>query len=155
MPNSAGDSPISVGMAAGATAGDNTELEIVGCLGDNNPWEIDVVVEAQSVQPSLSSGAATIAPAQCRFTRGDANHDQRVCLSDAITILVHLFRAGSWPIRCLDAGDANDDGHVELSDAVALLGYLFSDGAPLPSPYPGCGTDPTVDELGCEVEVCE
>jgi hypothetical protein len=47
----------------------------------------------------------------------------------------------------MDSADANDDGDVDIADAPALLGHLFSDTGPLPAPYPGCGPDPTDDNL--------
>lgn len=67
-------------------------------------------------------------------------------LSDAVTILMHLFLGGQGP-SCLDAADANDDGKLDISDPVAILSFLFLGGAPL---SPACGLDPTPDDLGCK-----
>jgi hypothetical protein len=49
----------------------------------------------------------------------------------------------------LDAADANDDGAINIADAIAVLSNLFANAGPLPAPFNGCGTDPTIDELGC------
>lgn len=90
--------------------------------------------------PSIGAGTAP-------FMRGDANADGRTDLSDAVTVLRHLF-AGA-PSLCLDAHDANDDGMLNIADPVALLGYLFASQGPLPAPSGACGADPTPDALGC------
>ncbi|MGE3166088.1 MAG: hypothetical protein AB7O52_14370 [Planctomycetota bacterium] len=66
---------------------------------------------------------------------------------------------------CRDACDANDDGSVNITDAVFLLGVLFppagcipdTDGIPdgppecpiFSPPAPGCGPDPTPDNVDC------
>lgn len=83
------------------------------------------------------------------FRRADPNRDARVDLSDAVAILRHLFLTGE-PLPCRKEADANDDGRLDVSDAVAVLGYLYLGTDAPPPPYPGCGEDPTADELGCE-----
>jgi hypothetical protein len=79
------------------------------------------------------------------FSRGDANSDGHADLSDAVTILMHLFLGRQGP-SCLDAADANDDGKLDISDPVSILSFLFLGGAPL---VPACGLDPTPDDLDC------
>jgi RHS repeat-associated protein len=81
------------------------------------------------------------------FLRGDANTDGRVDISDAVTVLLHLFRGRL--LSCLDAADADDSGVLVLTDAIFLLDYLFRAGPPLPPPFTGCGADPTADALDC------
>lgn len=82
------------------------------------------------------------------FIRGDSNRDSVVDISDAIKILLYLFRGDE--LSCLDAADVNDDGSIDISDATYLLSYLFR-GGPMPSlPYSEAGVDPTLDELICE-----
>ncbi len=82
------------------------------------------------------------------FTRGDANGDQSVDLSDAVRVILHLF--GGRGIDCADAADVDDNGRLDSSDAIGLLDYLFRSGeAPRP-PFPGRGDDATADPLGCE-----
>ncbi len=84
------------------------------------------------------------------FIRGDANSDDRVNLSDPISILDHLFRGGPQP-RCLDAADADDSGRLDLSDPISLLQRLFQGAIPLPAPGPRAPWfDPTSDGLGCD-----
>ncbi len=82
-----------------------------------------------------------------RFVRGDANRDGRVDLSDAITILRHLF-AGRRLEACQDSADANDHGEVDVADCVYVLAFLFAHGPlpPAPGPYVA-GTDPSPDDL--------
>lgn len=89
------------------------------------------------------------------FRRGDANGNGDVDIADAVFVLASLFVPGASPTDCADAADANDDGALDVSDAVRLLSALFTGtSGPLPAPYPGCGTDPTVDGLDCGSAPC-
>ncbi len=63
------------------------------------------------------------------FTRGDANGDGVITISDAVFLLNYLFRGGSAPDP-MAAGDANSDTQIDLEDAVYLLNYLFKGGPP-------------------------
>ncbi|MBN1441306.1 MAG: CotH kinase family protein, partial [Planctomycetes bacterium] len=70
---------------------------------------------------------------------GDGNQDGEVDLSDAIALLLHLFRGGR-PLPCeggsiseggnLQLFDVNGDARVDVSDAIFTLQYVFLDGAP-------------------------
>ena len=82
------------------------------------------------------------------FIRGDTNADGNCDVADAINLLQCLFM-GSGNCPCDDASDINDDGNVNLGDIVFKLSFLFNGGPPPPAPFPGCGTDPTTDPLGC------
>ncbi len=83
------------------------------------------------------------------FLRGDANADERLDISDAITLLFYLFTGGSF-LSCEDAGDANDDGELDTTDVVSILKYLFLVQEPPLPPFSRCGPDPTDgDELTC------
>jgi hypothetical protein len=82
------------------------------------------------------------------FLRGDANQDGTADISDAVSVLGHLFLGEETP-PCLDAADANDDGAVDISDAIYLLGFLFLGADQPPAPYPTEGADPTPDTLAC------
>jgi hypothetical protein len=83
------------------------------------------------------------------FRRADADASGAIDLTDAVHLLLHLFRGGAEP-PCAKAADANDDGRVDLSDPVSLLDHLFRGGPAPPPPHEACGLDPTPDELGCE-----
>lgn len=71
---------------------------------------------------------------------GDSNQDGRLDLSDALHLLIRLFRGdgGAWPCGDGTQGhpanqelfDANGDGAIDGSDAVHELEYLFRLGAP-------------------------
>jgi hypothetical protein len=82
------------------------------------------------------------------FRRGDPNADSRVDIADGVAVLMYLFDGTTVP-TCLDAADANDSDTVNIADAIALFGYLFGNAGPLPAPFPGCGRDPTADEISC------
>ena len=87
------------------------------------------------------------------FRRGDSNGDNRLDLSDSLTLLTFLFRGGRTT-ECPDGADTDDNGRLELSDAIRLLNYLFLGDAPPPLPGPeDPGTDPTPDALPlCRVD---
>ncbi len=96
------------------------------------------------------SGTATIVSESPDpgFVRGDTNNDDTIDIADAIWLLNYLFQGGPAP-ACLDAGDTNDDTGIDIGDSVYLMNYQFISGPPPPSPFPGCGTDPTPDLLDC------
>jgi putative component of membrane protein insertase Oxa1/YidC/SpoIIIJ protein YidD len=81
-----------------------------------------------------------------QFIRGDINEDGVVNMND----LTDCFYP---PFSCDDAGDVNDDGVLDTMDCQYLRNYLFFGGPPPPPPFPppmpGCGYDPTPDQLGC------
>lgn len=81
------------------------------------------------------------------FVRGDTNGSGTVDIADVVFNLDHLFNMG--PAFCLDAHDVNDDGMVDLSDAVFSLSFSFNMGMAPSSPFPDCGTDPTMDTVDC------
>jgi len=87
------------------------------------------------------------------FVRGDANIDERIDISDPISILNFLFGGRERPHDCKNAMDADDDGDVSITDAIRVLVHLFQGADPLPAPYPSCGLDPAPPEdpgnLGC------
>ena len=89
------------------------------------------------------------------FSRGDTNADGTVDISDPISNLGYQFLASFEP-TCTDALDFNDDGEVDVTDPIASLTYQFLNGQRPEPPFPGCGPDPTDDDLGCdEYTVCE
>jgi hypothetical protein len=63
------------------------------------------------------------------FTRGDANGDGTITLSDVVFLINYLYKNGPVPDPPA-AGDANSDGQTELGDVVYLLNYLFKGGPP-------------------------
>ena len=94
-------------------------------------------------------GPGEVPPNGVRFQRGDVNADGKIDLSDAVTILNHLF-AVIPAISCEKTADTDGSGRVDITDPVYLLGYLFT-GGPAPSaPFPQCGNDATVDALACQ-----
>ena len=123
-----------VGNGSGDEDGDGlTDLEEACELG-TDPCE-----------PDGDGGAAALTQF-VQFIRGDANADQELDISDAISTLAFLF-LGRSAGSCLDAQDANDDGGIDVSDPVYVFGYLFVGGAAPPAPYPDPGPDPTEDLL--------
>jgi len=110
-------------------------------------WK-NILVAAQgvSVIPQLAGGTITIEMLG-RFRRADSDASGTVDLTDAISVLGHLFLGASEP-GCLDAADADDSGVLDLTDAIFSLGWQFL-GGPAP-PAPGtstCGGDPSADNF--------
>jgi len=100
---------------------------------------------------SLVPGTLTLTPGYF-FVRGNANGDasaSSVDIADVVYTLGFLFSGGPAP-SCMRAADANDDEAVDLGDAVFILAGLFSGGPPPSSPYPTCGSDPTLGGLTCD-----
>jgi len=88
------------------------------------------------------------------FVRGDTNTDQVVDVSDSIKILLHLFLDDSPDLDCLDAADVDDTGELSITDPIVLLSFLFQAGPAPQDPFPGCGPDPTPDDLSCRHSSC-
>jgi hypothetical protein len=60
---------------------------------------------------------------------GDVNGDSRVSISDAITVINHVFMGGVILVP-IQAGDANCDSVVNVSDAIYLINYIFNGASP-------------------------
>ena len=85
---------------------------------------------------------------------GDSNNDGAVDIVDAL-IVAQYFVGLSPSGFIVSVSDVNDDGAVDIADSIYLLQHLFGSGSDLPSPYPDCGIDPTLDDLDClEYEPC-
>jgi hypothetical protein len=87
-------------------------------------------VQAEVSPLVLTDGLLRLAAPEAAL--GDVNLDGGVNISDAVSLLNHLFLGGS--VRCRAAGDFRPDGEADLSDAVAILNALF-----LASPWPSGG----------------
>ncbi len=94
-------------------------------------------------------------PTELPFRRSDSDGDGKLDLTDAVSVLSHLFTGGTAP-RCMDAADADDSGELDLTDAVFSLNYQFLGGPRPPEPGPdACGPDPTADALpDCVAPTC-
>ncbi len=84
-------------------------------------------------------------PTEILFTRGDANADTAVNVTDAVYILSHLFPFPVFP--CVRTADTNLDSSVNTLDVTYFLAHLF----PSPSlpPPDSCGINPA-DTLPCD-----
>jgi hypothetical protein len=98
----------------------------------------------------IAAGPCDVASCDAAFRRGDANGDGRADVSDVVFALLHLFTAAA-PSPCDKALDVDDDGAVAITDPVYALDFLFRGGPAIEPPFPGCGEDPTVDALVCEL----
>ncbi|MEM7167179.1 MAG: dockerin type I repeat-containing protein [Planctomycetota bacterium] len=82
------------------------------------------------------------------FSRGDANGDGAIDISDAVITLAYLFLGEIN--TCIKALDVNDDGMANLLDPVFSLDYQFNQGTVPSAPFMVCGVDPTTDTLTCD-----
>ncbi len=98
-----------------------------------------------------SDAQAPFPKERIEFLRGDINGDNKLDISDTITVLNFLFKEGK-AISCEDAADANNDGKIDISDAIFMLSYLYQGGPALAEPFKeGPGFDPSPeDDLTCE-----
>ncbi len=88
----------------------------------------------------------------------DENQDGKMDISDAVSVLNHLFLGTNPTLPCGDgtpgdAGniallDSNHDNRVDLSDPVHLLAFLFT-GGPVPFPCAGDPSCPCKLIVGC------
>ena len=124
-----------------STDGGGSSLE----LNDSDAWP-DGLDDANAWGPSRdidgTPGIASIAvlPAGGGQVPGDLNQDSNVDISDAISLLGHLFVGSPAVLPCGDGAvtdpgnllllDVNGDNGVNLTDAVGLLTWLFRGGAP-------------------------
>jgi len=83
-----------------------------------------------------------------RFIRSDSNGNGRLEISDAVSILLHLF-SGERYVTCDDHGDFDDNGRLDINDAIASLNHLFRRGPPPAPPFPEPGFDTTLDGVEC------
>jgi len=139
-----------------ATDGSGPSLEIVdlqaplGTWSDRDAWRTS---DADSGTPGVSSSTTSGE----RQLPGDLNRDGRLDVSDAVSLLGHLFAGSPEVLPCGDGSatadgnrallDSTGDGGVDLSDAVHVLNYLFQ-GGPRPALGSECVQIPTCPE-GC------
>lgn len=94
---------------------------------------------------------AEVAPA-IRFPHGDPDCDGRASITDAVSVLDHLFR-GRGELCCKAAGDLDGDGKLTLTDAVSILAALFS-GSEASSALIGVCRSSPPSALGCTTPAC-
>ena len=102
----------------------------------------------ERAEPDLDGNGVPDACGGPDFRRGDADASGELELTDAIRVLRWLFVSGEG-LSCEKSGDANDDGRLDITDGVRILNHLFLGDGPPAAPYPGCGPDPTADDLSC------
>ncbi|HVR75859.1 MAG TPA: dockerin type I repeat-containing protein [Planctomycetota bacterium] len=90
-----------------------------------------------------------------RFSRGDANGDSKINVTDAVLIIQNIVGNLAKRFACDDILDANDDGVLNVTDALPVLAYVFQRGPDLPAPFRTCGVDPTNDALTCTQSNCQ
>ena len=112
--------------------------------------EGELSITARNEGTALSSGISfVVVGSGRRFLRGDFNMDGQVDISDAVSLLQHLYLGNAG--TCLDAGDVNNNEVLDITDAIRILAFLFQQGQAPESPFPKPGFDPDGGAaLGCE-----
>jgi hypothetical protein len=100
-------------------------------IEDQSPGTYYYKVKAKDQQDQIGpwSNVEDVVVTGGGFTRGDANGDGEIDISDAIYLVNYIFIGGPEPIP-FEAGDANSDGEVDISDVIYLVNYLFIGGPP-------------------------
>jgi hypothetical protein len=62
------------------------------------------------------------------ISRGDANNDKSITVSDVYYLISYLMQGGPAPVPVVEMADANCDGKPSLGDVVWLINYLFKGG---------------------------
>jgi len=110
-------------------ANDNAQnIALQGYAGTLNKCEVCHGVVPTGAGPHGINGAT-----QCCLNPGDANHDAKVNVGDAVFIINYVFKQGAAP-SCRQESDANHDGNVNVGDAVYMINYIFKSGS-----SPQCG----------------
>ncbi len=136
------------------------ELPIEFCDGANVRGRVPLQNVYSAANQSLSArtiNSGVVIDSGRLFQRGDCNSDNRVTISDPISVLMATIMAEEFDFEpsCEDACDGNDDGVLDIGDAVYLLGWMFRSGLLPPAPGPYIfGLDPTEDALECTMP-CE
>ena len=124
------ESDAGVSFVAGAShlttlSGRGSVLAVGDMNGDDSP---DIVLTTEDT----GDGQVFLNISDCAggtILAGDANADGDLNLSDATTILTHLFGGAALP--CPAVVDVNGDGALNITDALHVLGFLFG-GGPAP-----------------------
>lgn len=89
-----------------------------------------------------------------KFSRGDANADTKINVTDAVVIAQNIFANKLVFKNCKDMLDVDDNGKLEVNDPVSLLKYIFVPGTPAPdAPFRTCGQ--IAPKLGCTEANCQ
>jgi len=129
------------------TDGGGDSLVVVDLLAERDQWN-----SADNWGPSSGLGGSPGGSDEGfptlggRQRIGDGNQDGRVDISDAYSIVRHLFLGDPGPLPCDGDGldgvgnlqllDVDGSGGVDVTDAIGLLEYLYRSGPP-----PQAGTD--------------
>ncbi|OUU25155.1 MAG: hypothetical protein CBC13_02430 [Planctomycetia bacterium TMED53] len=118
---------------------DDLQIADIECTDCNGNGVSDAIDIASGFSNDANSDGI---PDECQctaFIRGEVNQDGLVDLSDAISLLLHLFDGAAEPDP-VDRGDVNSSGAIDISDVVYLVEYLFQSGPPpgFPFPDPDC-----------------
>jgi len=85
-------------------------------------------------------GRLNAARALAAITRGDADNNGTISISDAVYLISYIFAGGPPPKPAFLNGDSDGSGSNSISDAVYLINYIFAGGPEPPISYTGQST---------------
>ncbi|MFH1699580.1 MAG: S8 family serine peptidase [Candidatus Zixiibacteriota bacterium] len=91
-----------------------------------NPYS--ATEDTARISDVLGWGRINTMRALLAVSRGDANNDGSVNVSDAVYINNYVFKSGSAPQPHLLMGDANCDGYCNAGDAIFIINLVFKQG---------------------------
>ncbi len=107
------------------------EGDTIGILQGTPNWASEfvclIILRDSDTPVSKDTMAIRIIIGEPPFVCGDANADDVVNVSDAVSIINYVFVGGNPPDP-LESGDANCDGICNVSDAVWIINYVFVGG---------------------------
>jgi hypothetical protein len=146
-----------VGTAAPDVGGPGVTVGYVADVTGSSktiPAITDAASGACGVNEVLVVKLGGVAPV--KFSRGDANGDGKINVTDGVVIAQNIFATKLVLFDCKDMLDVNDDGALNTADPVFLLTYVFLHGPAPAAPFKSCATDPTsTDSLDCKQANCQ
>ncbi|MGQ9590276.1 MAG: LamG-like jellyroll fold domain-containing protein [Planctomycetota bacterium] len=122
------------------TMGEGPSLAIVDASAPRSSWNLRESWKPSAVYGGTPGLPEPDAPPGGLQRPGDANQDGIADISDAVTLLFHLFVEDRRPPPCegetiasggnLRLLDGNGDGAVDIADAIAALAAIFQGGPP-------------------------
>lgn len=130
-----------VGKTKGAKAGERIDWQAVaagGVSGASTSYGLSGSVGQTAAGLGVSTSYRMyhgywqdFGASSCCTMAGNANHDDRVGVGDAVFIITYVFRGGPAPV-CPEEADVTGNGEIGVGDAVYIITYIFR-GGPAPT----------------------
>jgi hypothetical protein len=131
----------------------------VGFVADLTPAQSRTIPATPAADPCpvheillVKFGAVAV-----NFSRGDANGDDKVNVTDAVLIVRKVFGIGTQNFDCNELYDTDNSGVVGIEDGIFLLNWIFRRGPRPAAPFLTCGQEAAGDttKVGCNQSNCQ